>query len=114
MNESIANRTSSFPTVCNYIPQEPAMDEQMVIYEQTSLLNPTATEDTQSKKRAGKTVLDKTPQEVRAEVLASMHATLLKTISNVCVNMINTHRERLKKQYKMAEEEMQAIQGKNA
>lgn len=114
MSESIANRTSSFPSVCNYTPQEPAMEEQMVIYEQGDLFNSMATEDTQSKKRAANTSLDKTPQEARAEVLASMHATLLKTISNTCINMINTHRERLKKQYKIAEEEMEAIQRKNA
>ncbi|MES2198663.1 MAG: hypothetical protein V4489_00640 [Chlamydiota bacterium] len=110
MSESIANNTSSFPSVCSYIPPQPSMNEETVIYEQTDLFNSAEVEDTRSKKRAAKTSLDKTPQEARAEVLASMHATLLKNISNTCVNMINTHRERLKRQYKMQREEMEAIQ----
>ncbi len=114
MSESIANRTSSFPSVCNYIPPQPVMEEEMVIYEQADLFSSMASDETHAKKKTTQTSLDKTPEEHRAEVLASMKATLLKQISNTCVNMINTHRDRLKRQYEMFEEEMAAIQRKNA
>lgn len=114
MSESITNRTSSFPSVCNYTPPQPVMEEEMVIYEEIGLFSSMAEEETHAKKKATPASLAKTPEEYRAEVLASMKATLLKQISNTCVNMINTHRDRLKRQYKMFEEEMAAIQRKHA
>jgi hypothetical protein len=44
------------------------------------------------------------PKELRKKTLAALKKTLLDAISDTCVNMIKTHRERLHRQYKIAEE----------
>lgn len=46
----------------------------------------------------------KTPKERRQEVHAAMHKTLMDAISDTCVSMIKSHRDRLHRQYKIIEE----------
>lgn len=113
--------STSLPTVCNYMPKQNIIEQEMLIFEQSfeqpDLLFSMAEEEASSvssKKKAAGSVIDKTTFEIREEAIASMKATLLKTISMVCIHMIEHHREILKKQYKIAAEEMEAIQRKNA
>jgi hypothetical protein len=113
MSESISNKTSSFPTVCNYQPPATATEEPTVVYEQGDFLGSMATTDPEEKKKTTRTGLEPTEEETRKEALASMKATLLKSISKTCVSMINNHREILRKQYKAQEREMEAIQRKH-
>jgi hypothetical protein len=54
----------------------------------------------------------KTPQEINGDTLASMKAILLKSIAETSVVLIQNARERLKRQYKLAREEMERIQQK--
>lgn len=113
MSESTAN-TSSLPSVCNYLPPKNAINEEMVIYEQTNFFTSLAEEELLSKKQIAEASIDNAALAARGDALASMRATLLKTISNVCIHMIEHHREQLKRQYKIAAEEMEAIQRKHA
>lgn len=122
MNDSISNKTSSFPSVCNYIPQESYSQEESIVYEQTDFASPPPPRESKRMKQirntalaeAKNTAFAKTPQEVKEEVLASMTQTLLKTIASTSIALINSHMEILKKQYEAFEEEMKAIERKHA
>ena len=54
----------------------------------------------------------KTPEDVRNETLLSMKAVLIKAIKETSLVLIQNCRDRLKKQYKLAQEEMEKIQQK--
>ncbi len=111
MSNSIASRPS-LPPAAAYVPPQHDPEEPSIIYEGSGLMIPE--DDSSLKKKSTQSVQGKTVTEIREEALASMHATLLKTISETCINMIEHHRAMLKKQYKLAKEEMEAIQRKYA
>ncbi|MBS0627386.1 MAG: hypothetical protein JSS09_04170 [Verrucomicrobia bacterium] len=113
MREATTN-TSSLPSVCNYLPPSNTMNDEMIIYDQTNFFSSLAEEEILSKKQTAETAIDNVSISARNDALASMRATLLKTISNVCIHMIEHHREMLKRQYKIAAEEMESIQRKHA
>jgi|GEM_PF-5910866 len=106
--------SDTLPTYIYQPAQNGPAENLVTVYEETSLSgNPFAIEDElESKSKAP--VKGKSPNEQRAEVLAIMKAALLQSISQTCVSLIEHSRERLKRQYEMAQEEMEAIQKKNA
>jgi hypothetical protein len=108
--------TADFQTVPTYIYQ-PVQNAQGALFSpeedlllESSLLS--SEEDTLGRAKAS--AAGKTPQEARGEMLAIMKSALLQAISQTCVSLIEHSRERLKRQYEIAREEMEAIHKKNA
>lgn len=115
MTESINMKTT--PSICNYMPSN-SMEESMGLSDGSAdqmdfFDTPVVLEDSNHVERHKRRIVEqKTPQEIRTEALAAMKATLLDAIEQTCVLLIQSSRDRLKKQYKNHETQMEMIQRK--